>query len=99
LFITFTCEDCKAAEGEDGDFPVSHKCCLVEHLKNCSQKSRRQRKISAANQTITEKTVALTEANKRLSRAQREVQTIEQALADAQREKLAAEEELQSEAT
>jgi hypothetical protein len=93
-----TCEDCIAAEGEDGDYPIFHKCCLVEHLKNCSQKSRTQRKISAANQTITEKTAALAEAKQHLSRAQREVQTIEQALANAQTEKMAAEAELKSEA-
>lgn len=48
-----SCESCEAAAkeetGDEYNGPTFHKCCLAEHLKICSHKSRTQRKLSSAN--------------------------------------------------
>jgi serine phosphatase RsbU (regulator of sigma subunit) len=85
-----TCEDC-------GDDFSCHKCCLAEHLKTCSNKSRAQRKPSAAEETIKTTRSELQNAKFQLADIQSRIGSLESQLTEAEQSKVAAEEELKAE--
>jgi peptidoglycan hydrolase CwlO-like protein len=68
-------------------------------LKICNKKSRAQRALSAAEQTITNTESELADANSQLKSIQNHIGSLEWRLEDAKKKKVAAEVELKAEET
>jgi predicted nucleic acid-binding Zn-ribbon protein len=66
-------------------------------LKNCNNKSRAQRALSAAEQTITNTESELADAKSRLLRIQDHIGSLESRLENAKKEKVEAETQLKAE--
>lgn len=93
------CESCLAfCDEEDCDNISFHRSCLAEHLKNCTKKSRAQRMLSTAVQTISTTESDLTEAKSQLIRIQSRIESLERTLAQAKEAKMSAELESKAEA-
>ena len=90
------CEGCMASCKDCEDF-CCHNCCLAEHLKNCSKKSRAQRALSAAEQTISTTESELQNAKSQLAIIQSRIESLERQLTTAKQSKVAADEELKTE--
>lgn len=88
------CDDCEEADPEND--AIIHECCLAEHMKTCSQKSRTQRKLSFAKQTILDQETALKKAKLDLAETKKRIDTIEDTLKKARKAKVAAEKELKA---
>lgn len=86
------CESCSAVcDEEDCDDIFFHRGCLAEHLQNCTGKSRAQRMLSAAVQTISTTESDLTEAKSQVKRIQSRIESLECTLAQAKEAKMLAE--------
>lgn len=93
------CESCMAyCDEEDCENIHFHESCLAEHLKNCTKKSRAQRLLSTAIQTISTTESDLTEAMSQLVRIQSRIESLKGTLAEAKEAKISAELESKAEA-
>mmetsp|Transcript_34816 Transcript_34816/g.33130 ORF Transcript_34816/g.33130 Transcript_34816/m.33130 type:complete len:178 (-) Transcript_34816:202-735(-) len=86
------CQSCSTScEETSCEELIFHKSCLVEHLKNCTQKSRAQRMLSTACETISTTESDLVQSESELVRIQSRIELLKGTLAEAKEAKILAE--------
>jgi septal ring factor EnvC (AmiA/AmiB activator) len=84
-------EECEAC-----DELIFHRGCKAEHSKQCSKKSRTQRSLAVAVQTIQDKESELESANAQLAMIKSRIQQLESEIADARNKRAKVETELKA---
>ena len=95
-FGSLCCESC-SNYCDDCNGLIFHIGCKAEHLKHCSKKSRSQRSLAVAIQTIQDKESELKSANAQLAMIKSHIQQLESEIANAQNSKAQAERDLEAE--